>query len=128
MGKSTIANALTKHKKAGSITFDSKTVTITEAGLEQADVSDDLSFATNEEFHKKIQDSLNLNDRSRQLFAELADGRVHQKKEVAEAMGMKMNSTWANMLTPMKKQSVVIYDRETIQLTDDMFPFGRPDN
>jgi hypothetical protein len=35
-----------------------------------------------------------------------------------------MNSTWANMLTPLKKLDIIDFDRETIWLADDMFPVG----
>eukprot|EP00537_Pseudo-nitzschia_pungens_P005300 CAMPEP_0172377246 /NCGR_PEP_ID=MMETSP1060-20121228/68801_1 /TAXON_ID=37318 /ORGANISM="Pseudo-nitzschia pungens, Strain cf. cingulata" /LENGTH=345 /DNA_ID=CAMNT_0013104923 /DNA_START=517 /DNA_END=1559 /DNA_ORIENTATION=+ len=61
------------------------------------------------------------------LLDELSDGRVHSKKEAAAAIGCTMNSTWANMLTPLKKLKLIRFDRETIELTDDVFPFGRPE-
>ena len=38
-------------------------------------------------------------------------------------IGMKINSTFANLKTNMKKLGIVVFDRTTIQLHDDMFPF-----
>ena len=126
MAKSTIANALTKLKREGLLVVTAKEVTITEKGLKRADTSGDLTFATNADYQKKIQENLKIKPRSCDLMAELADGRVRNKKEVAAAIGCKMNSTWANMLTPLKKLKILDFDRDTINLTDDMFPFGRP--
>lgn len=126
MGKSTIANALTKLKKAGLIIMNPGIITITDEGMDQADVNSDMNYASNEEYHKVIKKKMKLNARACKLFDELADGKVRNKKEVAAAIGTKMNSTWANMLTPLKKLRVIEFEKETINLTNDMFPFGRP--
>lgn len=125
-GKSTIANSLTKLRKAGLIIMASGVITITDKGVDQADTSGDISYASNKDYHEKVKDKLKLSARSCQLFDELADGRIRDKKEVAAAIACKMNSTWANMLTPLKKLQVIEFGKETINLTDDMFPFGRP--
>jgi hypothetical protein len=126
MGKSTIANSLTKLRKAGLIIMAPGVITITDKGVDQADIRSDMSYASNEEYHKIIKDKMKLSARACKLFDELADGKVHNKKQVAAVIGSKMNSTWANMLTPLKKLRVVEYEKETINLTNDMFPFGRP--
>ena len=125
-GNSTIRNALAKHKKAGLLVVAPKVITITEEGLSQADINVDLAFANNEEYQKKIQEQMKLKPSACELMQELVGGRVRNKKEVAAALGMKMNSTWRNLLTPLKKLNILAYDKGTIQLTDDMFPFGRP--
>jgi len=85
-----------------------------------------MSSVSNEDYHEKVKDKFKLTIRARQLFDELSDGRTRNKKEVAAAIGCKMNSTWANMLTPLKKLDIIDVDRETIKLEDDMFPLGRP--
>ena len=129
VSKSTIANGLTSLKKSGLIIMAPKVITITDKGMNQADSSADLAFATNEEYHKQIQQKMKLSSRACKLMEELADGRVRCKKEVSAAIGCDKlsKSTWANMLTPLKKFKIIEFDRGTIQLTDDMFPFGRPD-
>ena len=125
IGKSTIGNALTKLKKDGLIIMNPGIITITDKGVDQADASTDLNYASNEEYHKMIKEKMKLNARACKLFDELADGKVRNKKEVAAAIGTKMNSTWSNLLTHLKKLGVIVFDKETINLTNDMFPFGR---
>ena len=129
VSKSTIANAMTALRKAGLITMAPKVITITEKGMGRADTGAKLAFATNEEYHNVVQDKMKLGTRARKLMKELADGRVRKKTEVSSAIGCDALSkkTWANMLTPLKRLNIIAFDRETIQLTDDMFPFGRPD-
>ena len=125
MAKSTFANGLTALKKAGLITMSAGVITVTDKGVDQAEITD-MSHASNDEYHEKIKVQLKLTARACQLFGELADGQVHNKKQVATAIGCKMNSTWANMLTLLKQREVIVFDKETINLTDDMFPLGRP--
>ncbi|VEU38787.1 unnamed protein product [Pseudo-nitzschia multistriata] len=126
IGTSTFANALTKLRKQELIILSPKVITITEKGMDQADTTE-ISGGTNEDYQKKRIEQLNLRPKSIQLLQELSDGKVHNKKKVAAAIGCKMNSTWANMLTSVKKLQLVKFDRETITLSDDMFPFGRPE-
>jgi hypothetical protein len=125
MGASTFANALTKLKKLNWITMSSGSIDVTDKGMGQAKITD-MSSVSNEDYHEKVKDKFKLTIRARQLFDELSDGRTRNKKEVAAAIGCKMNSTWANMLTPLKKLDIIDVDRETIKLEDDMFPLGRP--
>ena len=126
MGKSTFANSLTKLKKEGLIsTSKSGIITISKKGMDKAIVQD-MSKATNEDFHKSIKEQ--LNERQCDLFDYLKDGKVHNKKEVAAAIGCKINSTWANMLTKLKKLGIIEFGRETINLKKKMFPLGMPDD
>ena len=128
MGKSTFANSLTKLKKEGLIsTSKSGVITISKKGMDKATVQD-MSKATNEDFHKSIKEKSKLTEKQRALFDYLADGKVHNKKEAAAAIGCKMNSTWANMLTKLKKLGIIEFGRETINLTKKMFPLGMPDD
>lgn len=128
MGKSTFANSLTKLKKEGLIsTSKSGIITINKKGMDNAIVQD-MSKATNEDFHKSIKEQSKLTERQRDLFDYLKDGKVHNKKEVAAAIGCKMNSTWANMLTKLKKLGIIEFGRDTINLTKKMFPLGMPDD
>jgi hypothetical protein len=125
MGTSTFANALTKLKKLNWITMSSGSIDVTDKGMSQAKITD-MSSVSNEDYHEKVKDKLKLKTKARELFDDLSDGRTRNKKEVAAAIGCKMNSTWANMLTPLKKFGIIDFDRETIWLADDMFPVGRP--
>jgi hypothetical protein len=125
VGTSTFANALTKLKKLNWITMSSGSIDVTDKGMSQANITD-MSSVSNEDYHEKVKDKFKLKTKARELFDELSDGRKRNKKEVAAAIGCKMNSTWANMLTPLKKFDIIDFDRETIWLADDMFPLGRP--
>jgi len=107
------------------IEFGNGTITITDKGIEKAETID-MSHASNEEYHAKIKVQFKLSARACQLFDELVDGRSRNKKEMSSIVGCKTYSSWANMLTPLKKLKIVDYDKQTIKLTDDMFPFGRP--
>ena len=124
MGKSTIANALTKLRKEGLVDTSKKGfITISKKGMDKAAFKD-MSNLTNEDFQKSMKEK--LTSRQCALFDYLADGKVRAKKEAAAAIGCKMNSTWANMLTPMKKLGIIEFGRETINLTKKMFPLGIP--
>ena len=60
-----------------------------------------------------------------ELMDFLADGNQHENKQVADGLGMKMNSTFANLKTSLKKVGVIKFDGKQMWMTDDMFPFGR---
>jgi CRISPR/Cas system-associated exonuclease Cas4 (RecB family) len=48
-----------------------------------------------------------LKPKAAQLADLLVDGRPHAKKELTEKMGMKMNSTFANLMTDLKKAKIM---------------------
>lgn len=126
---STFANALTKLKREGAITFTGQTITVTSRGMSMAttDLSSISIPMTNKELQDSLKDQYKLNEKSRMLMDKLADGLTHQKVDVAKAIGCTMNSTFANMITKLKKLEIIDFDRSTIKLTDAMFEVeGRP--
>jgi len=135
LGKSTFANSLTKLRKQGLVDLSPGIISISDEGLERAQPLSQLSLCNvngngngnNADYLAALKKQLKLSARASALLDELSDGRVHSKKEAAAAIGCTMNSTWANMLTPLKKLKLIRFDRETIELTDDVFPFGRPE-
>ena len=127
--KSTFANALTKLKNADFITFTSQSITVTEKGKDAADVdAANVSIpATNADLHDSIKEQYKLKAKQIALFDHLADGGTYNKKEVQAALEINASSTWANLMTSLKKFGIVEYDRVTIKFTDDMFKVeGRP--
>lgn len=126
-GKSTIANGLTKLKNAGWITFTSQDVTITDLGMDNVDMTalDNVKPpATNKEHIEAViedHSQIKSKEKAMGLIKIIIDGRRYQKKDIAEELGMKMNSTFANLLTSLKKANIAEYDKETIRLTDEMF-------
>lgn len=60
-----------------------------------------------------------FNQKECQILDELADGQPHPKADVAAAIGYKLNSTFANLLTGLKKAGVIKLGKE-LQLTDEM--------
>lgn len=127
LGKSTFANALTT-LKVDLLDVTPKFLSITEKGMEQADPTalEGTIATTNDDHHKKVKEHHKLKPNEIALIDQLVDGKVHDKKEVAATIGMKTNSTWSNMLTDLKKLSIITYKGKSISLHDDMFPFGRP--
>jgi alpha-N-acetylglucosamine transferase len=120
---STFANALTKLKKDGDITFTGQTIVVTSRGMSKActDLSDISIPLTNKELQDSLKDQYKLNEKSRMLMDQLADGLSHQKVDVAKAIGCIINSTFSNMMTNLKILEIVDFDRTTIKLTDAMF-------
>lgn len=124
-GKSTINNALTKLRNKGWIEFSPTEVTITAKGMEKADPGTfgDVSVpTTNREHHDSVKKQFKLKRNAIALFDAIADGRTYQKTVVAATIGCTMNSTFSNLLTGLKKSSIIEFDSKTIRLTDDMFP------
>ena len=127
-GKSTIANALTKIKNEGWMIVTPNDVTITDEGVEAAD-QDAVAAAvkdaprTNAQYLESIKKHHKLSDRAIQLVDYIQDGARYEKEDVAAAIGCKMNSTFSNLLTSLKKLGIIEFDRKTIRLTDKMFPF-----
>ena len=126
MGNSTLANALTKLKKLEWMKVEPKSLEVTELGMENADTDNEEAVTTNEEHHAQIKEKYKLKDKEIMLFDLLADGATHDAKIISTEMGMKMNSTWANLKTSLKKKGILEFQGKTLKLTDDMFPFGRP--
>lgn len=128
-GKSTIANALTKLKNAAWMKVTPKTVIITEEGLAAADedVMEQMLMdtpQTNEDHRQAVAKTFgNIKPRGMELVDFIGDGRKYGKAKVAVAIGCKMNSTFANILTPLKKAKMIEFDKSHVWLTDEMFPF-----
>ena len=127
-GKSTFANALTKLKKEQQIVMQtSSMIEITRKGLASSTPIHDLSAQTNAEYQNKVIHTQHaLTGNMLRLVQLLQDGQPQSKKTVCVTqLNMKLNSTWSNMLTKLKKMNIVTFDRETIQLSDAMYPLGR---
>ena len=127
-GKSTIANALTKIKNNGWMVVTPQEVTITEAGIAAADAEAVQAAmqnipTTNAEYRQSVQDQHKLKAKAVELINYIQDGASYEKEDVANHLGLKMNSTFSNLLTPLKKLEIIEFDRKTIRLTDKMFPF-----
>ena len=127
-GKSTIANALTKIKAHDWMVVTPQTVEITEMGLQVVD-TDAVQQAigdiptTNAQFLQSIKDQHKLKGKQVELMNYIQDGKRYEKEDVASAIGLKMNSTFSNLLTTLKKLDIIEFDRKTIRLTDKMLPF-----
>ena len=127
-GKSTIANALTKIKNNNWMVVTPQEVTITEAGVKAADAEAVQAAmqnipTTNAEYRQSVQDQHKLKAKAVELINYIQDGASYEKEDVANHLGLKINSTFSNLLTPLKKLEIIEFDRRTIRLTDKMFPF-----
>ena len=117
---------LKKHK--GYIEYPSATtVSLTDAGREYVGEPEPGSI-TNEVFHEEMIKVL-LSKKGKEIFDEISDGKIHDKKEVAKRMGYDMNklSGFDKDLSKMSTLGFVEKTKPTIQLTDKCFPMGRPE-
>jgi len=127
-GKSTIANALTKLKNDDLMLVTPEEITITDLGLEMANPAEAQAMLegipiTNAQYHKSVKEQYKLKPKQIEFFDFIADGKIYHKEEVAKRLGMKMNSTFFNLLTSLKKFGIIEYDSKTVRLTDTMMPF-----
>ena len=85
-----------------------------------------LAFLSGDPFKEQlssVQDQHKLKAKAVELINYIQDGASYEKEDVANHLGLKMNSTFSNLLTPLKKLEIIEFDRKTIRLTDKMFPF-----
>lgn len=114
-------------KKKGLIEYDKDNIRLTDVGRLKANPVDDISMMDNTSAHEEIKSKFKIGGKAAELFDILAqDGQVHERESIIGHVGIKKNSA-AVMLSNLKKNGVIEYDRTTIQLTDICFPFGRPD-
>jgi hypothetical protein len=114
-------------KKEGFIDFpDKNTMQLTDKGIEETggQAPEPLS---NEDFHEIIKEM--LQPKHREAFDFLADGRAHERSELAEVLGYDNDGTpgFKKTLSQVKKHAFVEFvGRDMVQLSDKAFPFGRP--
>jgi predicted transcriptional regulator len=124
-----LGNNLTTLEKAGLIFFDSKTVTLTELGMAQADTSGLVSAApqNNDEHQQRLMVKYKLSGGEQKVLMELKDGSEKAKAAVAEKLGLKLRS-FSNLLTNPKKSGLLEVNGQSIRLSDKMFikKLGRP--
>ena len=104
-GASTLRNVLKKLKDNGLVVREGAMIKIASKGMDAADTSefDNIKVATTND------------DKQRSLFDALADGHIHDKEELREALGLPKNQ--------LVKIKVAWYpDSKSIQLTKAMFP------
>jgi len=106
---------------------DKDTIRLTAKGKAQADLADlaDAPAADNDSVQADLKKQF-LGGKAALMFDILVDGRVHDRLAVANTVGITNKATLAVMLSNMKKNGIIEYDRTTVQLTDKCFPFGRP--
>ena len=121
----TATNNLAKLKQKGWIDYDAETVRLTLEGIKAAGPLANPP-TTNGDRHERLKKS--LKGKQVKLFDLLADGSVHDRDTVAQALdfdGMKQKG-FVNLVGALRGQGIVEYpDNKTVQLTDMCFPFGR---
>lgn len=124
-GQSTIGKGLTYLKNREWLDVHPKEVSITEEGMQHAK-TDDIDMGdlptTNDGHRENMKKMHKLKPKACELLDLIADGKTYDKKEIAELMGMKMNSTFGKVLTALKQANLAEVETKTIRLADDMFP------
>ncbi|CAB9498474.1 expressed unknown protein [Seminavis robusta] len=116
-------------RKLGYIEYLSGSmVKLAEKGIRFVGVVDPSSI-TNESVHNDMKEM--LVPKAREIFDVLADGKVHNRREVAEHLNYDMTklSGYEKNISKMKTLGFVEYhSKTTFALTDRCFPLGRPKN
>lgn len=83
---------------------------------------------SDEEHHEEIKKE--LKGKALQIFEILADGKVHKKFDIMGAIDCKNPSTFAPLVSRnfAKKGYIKYPSKDTMQLTDECFPFSRGNN
>lgn len=113
---------LRKHKYI----VGSDTLELMPKGVAFVGTNNDPSNVTLEKFHQNIK--LLLSKKGGLIFDALVDGKVHNKREVAERLGydMKKLSGYEKDLCKMSSLGLLDKKENDIQLTGMSFPYGRP--
>ena len=116
-------------KQLGLIEFPTPdTVALTDKGIQHVGEVDPSSL-TNESIQEEMKKL--LAPKACEIFDAIADGAVHDRKEVARQLGYDMTklSGYDKNISRMKTLEIVAYPtKTTFQLTDRCFPLGRPMN
>jgi hypothetical protein len=128
------ATALSILKTKGHIEYQKQTVILSETGIANAGPVADPS-TSNADAQERIKNILKGGKTTGLVLDQLSDGLAHIRKDVATATGYgnEKSSGFATTLSTMKSLGILVYPKDTtdskknlIQLTDIMFPFGRP--
>jgi len=112
-------------KKKGLITYDSTTVRLTEAGLEEVGPEAAAVPTNNDTMQDKLKESIKVK-KAREIFDILADGNAYSRSELAEKMGLEDNKSFGTYVSALSK--VVERENGKIRLKNIAFPCGRPCN
>jgi len=121
--KPSFDTTLLNMKKKGLVTYTSKTVALTEKGLEEVGPEAATMPTTNAGMQDKIKETIK-SKRSREIFDILADGASYSRVELAEKMGLEDNKSFGTYVSTLSK--VVERENGKIRLTNIAFPCGRP--
>lgn len=122
----TATNNLGKFKNEGLIEYpDPKTFKLTPAGIEACGSLIKVP-KTNAERHEHIKEK--LKKKEVELFELVMDGEVYKKEDLAKKLGYedKKTKAFVNLIGGMRGGGILDYpDKDTLQLSDTCFPFGR---
>jgi len=123
-----MANAITKLKKKGLLLAEGSTFALTEEGGKEMD-SMIVSGTTNAEVHAFFKGD--LKGKQVRMFEFLADGKEHDKEDVAKGLDYSKDKTqkvFQNLLCEMKNKAQLIDypTKDTVRLRQDIcFPFKK---
>jgi Mn-dependent DtxR family transcriptional regulator len=125
ISNSTLPSLISRMTTNGLIAYGSSRgmIKLTKKGSDEADPVDVVG--SDEEYHEKIK--AELKGKSRAIFEYLADGKVHDKQDVMEAVDCTNPKTFNPLLSrELKKKGLIHYpEKGKIQLTDECFPVTR---
>lgn len=103
--------------------YDSKTVWLTEKGLETVGPDAVAKPQSNDAMQEKMKESIK-GAKPKEIFGLLRDGKAYSRPQLAEMMGLENNKRFGTYISALSK--VVERVDKKIRLIDMAFPLGRP--
>lgn len=121
---STFSVTISNMKTKGFIDYDKESIRLSDAGRARANVTD--VAADNASTQEALKQRFKIGGKALVLFESISDGRVHDRASVINSLGFKSKNSSNVMLSTLKKNGLIEYDKTTIKMGYICFPFGRP--
>ncbi|KAL3904796.1 MAG: hypothetical protein SGILL_009928 [Bacillariaceae sp.] len=116
----------TMKNKKGVIDYDKDSVWLTDTGRSKANPDAAQHCLDNETTQDDNIQRFKIGGMALKLFNEMRDGKEHDRAALAQKFGITNKGTYAVLLSNNKKNGVFLVTKQTVQLSDINFPFGRP--
>lgn len=120
--------------KRGFLTFDAKSISLTTLGQELAQVDPNHNVAASNEAHWEKCMARIPGKKGKLLFAAMRDGKVHSRASLASAAGYDDPNAGGYKFATSKLVSTELAEyctdeggQPALRLTDEVFPYGRPE-
>ena len=123
-------------KQKGLIQYDPDSIRLTEIGRSNAQGGGNDKDGTGDTTYTEIVNNMSVQDDIKRrfrlggqyaiLYDAIRDGDVYDRESLGNVFGLENKKSVAVLLSRMKRNGILEYDRTTVRLTDMNFPMGRP--